>query len=117
MIALTQPSCHNRLKSINSFSVSLLGSNWRSNFDRYLHIFAAGVIAERPDGQYIGFSSNSGVYTPDTDIDYSLTNSGATWTLTCPDDTVETYRPHCTICSKLHAKRKAEQNQRLSFCA
>jgi hypothetical protein len=24
MIALTQPSCHNRLKSINSFSVSLL---------------------------------------------------------------------------------------------
>lgn len=26
MIALTQPSCHNRLKSINSFSVSLLDS-------------------------------------------------------------------------------------------
>jgi len=24
MIALTQPSCHNRLKSLNSFSVSLL---------------------------------------------------------------------------------------------
>src|SRR5580704_16506204 len=27
MIALTQPSCHNRLKSINSFSVSLLDGN------------------------------------------------------------------------------------------
>src|SRR3981189_1318265 len=26
MVALTQPSCHNRLKSLNSFSVSLLGN-------------------------------------------------------------------------------------------
>jgi hypothetical protein len=30
MIALTQPSCHNRLKSLNSFSVSLLDPPFNS---------------------------------------------------------------------------------------
>ena len=72
-----------------------LGSNWRHNFDRYLHIINPsaiyGAIAERETGQYVSFSSSSGVYTTDTDLDYSLSKSGSTWTLTEPDDTVETY--------------------------
>ena len=72
-----------------------LGSNWRHNFDRYLHIINPsaiyGVTAERETGQYVNFSSSSGTYAPDSDVDYSLSKSGTTWTLTAPDDTVETY--------------------------
>jgi hypothetical protein len=84
----------------NSFTLSdtyavALGSNWRHNFDRYLHIINPsaiyGVTAERETGQYVNFSSSSGTYTPDSDVDYSLSKSGTTWTLTAPDDTVETY--------------------------
>jgi RHS repeat-associated protein len=88
----------------NSFSLPdtyavALGSNWRHNFDRYLHIINPsaiyGVAAERETGQSINFSSSSGTYSSDTDLDYTLARSGSgpawTWTLTDPDDTVETY--------------------------
>jgi hypothetical protein len=88
----------------NSFSVPdtyavALGANWRHSFDRYLHIInpsaVYGAIAERETGQYVSFSSSSGTYTPDSDLDYSLARSGSgpawTWTLHDPDDTVETY--------------------------
>ncbi len=70
-----------------------LGSNWRSNYDRYLDIYASGttVTAERPDGQVLTFTLLGGTWTPDTDVDYTLTHSGSTWTLTDPNDTVETY--------------------------
>jgi hypothetical protein len=72
-----------------------LGSNCRHNCDRYLHIINPsaiyGAIAERETGQYISFSSSSGTYTTDPDLDYTLTKSGSTWTLTDPDDTVEVY--------------------------
>jgi len=33
MIVLPQPSCHNRLKSLNSFSVGLLGTKLNAGFD------------------------------------------------------------------------------------
>jgi len=33
MIVSPQPSCHNRLKSLNSFSVSLLGGDISCDFD------------------------------------------------------------------------------------
>ena len=33
----------------------------------------------------------SGTWTPDTDVDMTLTNSGSTYTLTDHDDTIETY--------------------------
>jgi hypothetical protein len=36
MIASTQPSCHNQLKSLNSFSVSLLGLGVRLTCPRYV---------------------------------------------------------------------------------
>jgi RHS repeat-associated protein len=76
---------------------TLLGVNWRTNYDRYLRIISfTQVTAERPDGRTINFRCNVSTKscTPDTDEDYSLTYSGshaATWTLTDPDDTVETY--------------------------
>jgi RHS repeat-associated protein len=69
-----------------------LGRNWRSNYDRYLHVVSSTEIdAERPDGKFIYFVKVSGVWTPDTDVDMTLTVSGSTYTLTDHDDTVETY--------------------------
>ena len=85
---------YNSMSMPDTYAVGL-GSNWRHNFDRYLHIINPsaiyGAVAERADGQYVSFSSASGTYTSDTDLDYNLTKSGSTWTLTAPDDTVETY--------------------------
>ena len=34
------------------------------------------LIAERETGQYVSFSSSSGTYTTDSDLDYSLTKCG-----------------------------------------
>lgn len=72
-----------------------MAHNWRTNYDRYLHIINPsaiyGVEAERPDGQVITFSSSSGTYTPDSDVDVKLTLSGTTWTLTDQNDTSEIY--------------------------
>ncbi len=69
-----------------------LGPNWRSTFDRYLNKVSASIVnAERPDGRVVTFTLVSSVWTPDTDVDMTLTNSGSTWTLTDHDDTVESY--------------------------
>jgi RHS repeat-associated protein len=71
-----------------------LGVNWRSSYDRYIFLFSSTqVAAQRADGQILVFNLTSGVWTPDSDVDYTLTNSGTTWTLTNPDDTIETYGP------------------------
>lgn len=70
-----------------------LGTNWRSNYDRYLQLSSSSsVIAERPNGQQVTFALNGGTWTTDTDIDLALTNSGSTWTLTDHWDTIETYQ-------------------------
>ena len=72
--------------------MTALGPNWRSNYDRYLRAVSASLVAaERPDGSVINFKLVSSVWTPDTDADFKLTNSGTTYTLTDPDDTIETY--------------------------
>jgi RHS repeat-associated protein len=69
-----------------------LGVNWRSTYDRDLNIASAtSVTAERADGQQLRFTLNGGVWTSDTDVDVTLINSGATWTLTDHNDTTETY--------------------------
>jgi hypothetical protein len=86
---------YNSMANPDTFAVAM-GLNWRHNYDRYLHILNPsaiyGVMVERPDGQVISFSSNSGTYIPDSDIDMRLTNpSGSTWKLIDGDDTVETY--------------------------
>lgn len=88
-----------------TFATSL-GSNWRSNYDRYLNtagplnaqviegltISGVPVYAERADGQILTFTSNgSGGFISDTDTDYTLSRSGSTWTLTDHSDDVETY--------------------------
>lgn len=72
---------------------STLGLLWRSNYDRYLNFSSSGlIVAERPDGQLINFYNSGGnSWTSDSDADYTLTQSGSTWTLTDHDDTVETY--------------------------
>jgi RHS repeat-associated protein len=79
--------------SIASFlSLSTSNRNWRSNFDRYIEMLNSTVLAvERPDGQVIDFFLVGSTWTPDTDVDYTLTQAGSAWTLTGPDDTVETY--------------------------
>lgn len=84
---------YNSMATPDTYAITL-GKNWRSNYDRYLNVnlaLSSYVSVERPDGQVIGFTLVSGVWTPDTDVDYTLTNSGTTWTLTDANDTVETY--------------------------
>jgi len=81
---------YNSLTAAPTLAVSL-GQNWRSNYDRYLQLSSATVIAERPDGQQLTFTQSGGAWTTDTDVDLTLVNSGSTWTLTDHSDTVETY--------------------------
>jgi YD repeat-containing protein len=82
---------YNSLANSTTFATTL-GANWRSNYDRYLRLSPFTVIADRPNGQQVTFSSNGGgVWTTDTDIDLALTNSGSNWTLTDSHDTVESY--------------------------
>jgi len=78
-------------------SAASLGVNWRSTYDRYLHLSptsgpATSVVAERADGQVLNFVSNSGTWGSNSDVDLKLvqTNS-STWSLTDRDDTIETY--------------------------
>ncbi len=69
-----------------------LGLVWRSTYDRYLYIVpGSAVYAERADGQIVDFSLVGAVWTADRDVDLKLMQSGATWTLTDGNDTVETY--------------------------
>ena len=73
------------------FAVSL-GVNWRTNYDRYLHLVSPTVTtAERPDGRILTFRYNGTAWIPDTDVDFRLTNSGNAWTLTDADDIKEAY--------------------------
>jgi RHS repeat-associated protein len=82
---------YNSLASPETFACDL-GSNWRSNYDRFLQFFSSNlIIAERPDGQELNFYNNNGSWTSDGDVDYTLTQSGTTWTLTDPSDTTEVY--------------------------
>jgi RHS repeat-associated protein len=78
-----------------SYATSL-GSNWRTNYDRYLQISpatgtATTVLAERADGQVLTFTNSGSGWVADSDVDYTLTQSGTNWTLTDPNDTVESY--------------------------
>jgi hypothetical protein len=77
--------------SRGTFTASL-GPNWRTTYDRYIWLFASTQVeVMRADGQLLLFNLTGGVWTPDSDVDYTLTNSGSTWTLHDPDDTTETY--------------------------
>jgi RHS repeat-associated protein len=82
---------YNGLGVPNTYAATL-GTNWRSNFDRYVNILPNGlVIVERPDGQLLNFTQKGSAFLPDSDVDYVLVKSGSTWTMKDHDDTVETY--------------------------
>jgi RHS repeat-associated protein len=90
----------NKLKFVRYYNSSInpstfaiaLGPGWRGAFDRYIRIISTtSVVAERADGETVGFVLTGGVWQPNTDVDITLTNSGATWMLTDADDAVETY--------------------------
>ena len=49
-----------------------LGTNWRSNYDRYLDLSASSVSAERADGQVLTFTQNGGSWASDSDVDIAL---------------------------------------------
>ncbi len=75
-----------------------LGANWRSTYDRFIWFYSSSSVAvQRADGQFLTFTLIGSTWTPDSDVAYTLTNSGSTWTLTTPNDTVETYTNSSTI--------------------
>ena len=75
-----------------------MANNWRTQYDRYLQLISSSqVVAEREDGQLLTFNLVSGVWTPATDVDMTLTNSGSTWTLTDHYDNVETYTASTSV--------------------
>src|SRR5271166_2420973 len=87
---------YNSLSYTRNLLPTMMGVNWRNNYDRYLAIVLNGTntmaVAQRADGRVLNFYCGTGTTcTPDTDVDASLTYSGSTWTLTDSDDTVETY--------------------------
>lgn len=82
---------YNSLASPQTLATTM-GKNWRSTFDRYINIISSNsVLVERPDGQILNFLLNNGVWTPDTDVELYLTQSGSTWTLSDRNDNVETF--------------------------
>jgi RHS repeat-associated protein len=83
-----------------------LGSNWRSNYDGFLQITTNVVSAERPDGLVIPFRLNGTTWTPPAGIDATLTQAGSTWTLTLPDDSVETYSTASTAYGELQSIKR-----------
>ena len=87
---------YNSMASDSYFS-TWLGHNWRSNYDRYLHLnlnsnpSLSTIVAERPDGKMLTFTWSNNAWVSDTDVDVTLTTVNGVYTLTDSDDTVETY--------------------------
>ena len=86
---------YNSLGNPATLAVSL-GSNWRSNYDRYLQITESSgtpstVLVERADGQMLQFTPSGSSWVTDSDVDMTLVQSGTTWVLKDQTDTVETY--------------------------
>jgi RHS repeat-associated protein len=82
---------YNSLGNLES-DAKTLGARWRSTYDRYIRILTTSAVTiERADGQEVNFNLIGNVWTPDSDVDMSLAQSGNSWTLTDNDDTVETY--------------------------
>jgi uncharacterized repeat protein (TIGR03803 family)/YD repeat-containing protein len=74
----------------------MLGTNWRSTYDRYLRITLSNsqpvfVIMERSDGQELQFTNNGGRWTSYSDVDLTLVQSGSLWIVTNVNDSIETY--------------------------
>jgi YD repeat-containing protein len=79
-----------------SAPITSLGGHWRSTFDRYLRMTAAGseitaVVVEQATGRALTFTKRGEQWVSDSDVDVRLARAGDTWTLVGADDTVETY--------------------------
>lgn len=64
--------------SVLPSGISDLGPRWRHSFDRSLEISgspATTIAVLRPDGRQYSFVKNSGVWTGDSDVSYSLTEN------------------------------------------
>jgi RHS repeat-associated protein len=82
---------YNTFVAPNNAAVTL-GGRWRSTYDRYLHFVSPALItAERQTGQTLTFTLLDGVWKADSDLDYTLSQTGPNWLLIGPDDTVESY--------------------------
>jgi len=86
---------YNSLLSSQTQAFSM-GPQWRSNYDRYLNVNSStSVTVERADGRQVDFHLVGNTWTPDGDVDATLTLSGAaqsgTWTFKDSTDTTETY--------------------------
>ena len=93
-----------------------MGVIWRTNYDRFLHIlFHRDLVGGAPRRPAVSFTSSSGTYTPDTDVDLKLANSGSTWTLTDQDDTVETYTQSNGLGTLNSIKKRGGYLQALSY--
>jgi len=96
-------------------NASSLGANWRTNYDRYLETLTGGMVAERPDGKTLRFTLQGSTWTPNGDVDYTLTQSGSTWTLKGPDDTVETYTMSGSTAAMQSIQQRNGYTQTLSY--
>jgi YD repeat-containing protein len=111
---------YNSFGYTRNLTPTIMGYNWRTNYDRYLYLNSSVlVVAQRPDGQAINFRCNvtSKVCSPDSDMDYSLSYSGSTWTLTDPDDTVETYSASGTLGTLSSIKLRNGYTQTMNYTA
>lgn len=87
-----------RYYNSRSNALITLGANWRSTYDRFIWFYSSSSVGvQRADGQTLRFTLNGTTWISDTDVDDTLTNSGSTWTLTAPNDTVETYSNSSSI--------------------
>jgi YD repeat-containing protein len=69
-----------------------MGIAWRHNFERQLvFVTSSKIYALRADGRQLTYNKSGSVWTTDTDVPQTLTQSGSTYTLTDTDDTQETY--------------------------
>ncbi len=64
---------------------------WRSNFDRGLHLKPDNIAAARPQGSILIFQLKNGAWVPDDDVPYRLAAVGSGWELTVEEDLVESY--------------------------
>ncbi len=89
---LTFARHYNSLPVPNTLATTL-GRKWRSNYDRYIRVLSSSsVVLQRETGKSISLHLVGGIWKSDNgDTDYLLTNVTTVWTLTTPDDTVETY--------------------------
>ena len=87
-----------------------IGANWRTNFDRQLfQVSSSQVLFFRASGQILTFTSSGGVWRPDTDTDVTFTWAAGIWTVTDPEDTVETYGGATPVLMSITARNGYKQ--------